>query len=175
MTKAKHSKLSASLEDYLETIYRIIMEKNAVRAKEIAKQLKVKGSSVTSALRILAERGLINYEPYGTITLTPAGNKEAKQVLKKHTVLEYFLSNVLGVDKNNAGDSACKLEHTVSQDVLNRMAAFIQFTWVSDKKTQKVLSGFKTYVSTNSEYIKTDVFWSEVMDGMEAQDVHPVN
>ena len=65
MVKARQ--LSASLEDYLETIFNIISEKGGVRAKDIAEQLEVKAGSVTTALQALAKVGYINYEPYGVV------------------------------------------------------------------------------------------------------------
>jgi len=65
--------LTASLEDYLEAIFQIIAEKQAVRPKDIARRLKVSNASVTGALRSLAEKKLINYAPYDVISLTTDG------------------------------------------------------------------------------------------------------
>ena len=65
--------LTESLEDYLESIYRNIVNKNAARVKDIAADLGVRYPSVTSALKALEKKGLINYEPYGIITLTSEG------------------------------------------------------------------------------------------------------
>lgn len=70
--------LSASLEDYLEAIYNVIQEKQAVRSKDIAETLKVSRSSVTSALHALADKKLINYAPYDIITLTTGGRNRAE-------------------------------------------------------------------------------------------------
>ena len=69
----ENNHLSASLEDYLETIFLIVQKKQAARAKDISIELKVKASSVTGALRQLSEKGLINYAPYDIITLTSKG------------------------------------------------------------------------------------------------------
>jgi len=76
--------LTASLEDYLEAIFHIIAEKQAVRPKDIAKRLKVSNSSVTGALRSLADKELINYAPYDVISLTPSGETAAKDVIRRH-------------------------------------------------------------------------------------------
>ena len=75
--------LSASMEDYLEAIYHIVSAKQAARAKDIAKRLEVNNSSVTGALRILSEKGYINYAPYDVITLTPKGHKHAEDVVRR--------------------------------------------------------------------------------------------
>jgi len=119
--------LTASLEDYLEAIYLIIQIKQAARSKDIAKHLKVRAASVTSALRLLSEKGLINYAPYDIITLTKDGEKAALGVVQKHRALYTFLKDVLGVDEQQAEDGACKLEHAISPEVLKRLTSFIDF------------------------------------------------
>lgn len=119
--------LSPSQEDYLEAIFHIVSEKQAARAKDIAQRLKVKGSSVTGALRVLAEKGLINYAPYDLITLTPVGKKTAVDVVRRHEVLHDFFNKVLGLDEAEAEKSACKMEHAVSRSVLDRLILFVEF------------------------------------------------
>ena len=66
-------KLSASLENYLRAIYYIVKEKQAARVKDISKFLQVGASSASEALKNLSEKGFINYEPYGIVTLTSYG------------------------------------------------------------------------------------------------------
>jgi len=122
-----NSQLSASLEDYLETIYLIVQKKQAARAKDIGGQLQVKASSVTGALRMLSEKGLINYAPYDIITLTSEGERLAYDVLQRHKALYHFLKEVLGVDEQEAQDGACRLEHAISPAVLQRLISFINF------------------------------------------------
>jgi DtxR family Mn-dependent transcriptional regulator len=84
--------LSASLEDYLEAIFHISSHKQAAKAKDIAERLHVRASSVTGALRQLAERGLVNYAPYDLITLTATGRKAAESVVQRHAALRTFSS-----------------------------------------------------------------------------------
>lgn len=72
-------KITASLEDYLETIYEIIEEKQGVKAVEVAKRLNVNRSSVTEALKNLANKNLVNYSRYDVISLTPLGIDIAKK------------------------------------------------------------------------------------------------
>ncbi len=125
MEDAPH--LSASLEDYLETIYLIVQKKQAARAKDIADQLQVKASSVTGALRLLSEKGFINYAPYDIITLTSEGEQVARDVLNRHRALYHFFKDVLGVDGQEAEDGACKLEHAISPAILKRLICFVDF------------------------------------------------
>lgn len=134
--------LSASLEDYLEAIYHIIEEKQAAKAKDIAVKLAVNSSSVTGALKALAKRELVNYAPYDLITLTPAGEDAAKEVIKRHKALYNFFVSVLSVDESEAEETACKLEHEIPPSILRRLIAFVKFvdkcpiggaTWVESK------------------------------------------
>jgi DtxR family Mn-dependent transcriptional regulator len=119
--------LSASLEDYLEAIYNIVREKKAARAKDISKRLGVNRSSVTGALHSLAERKLINYAPYDFATLTPEGEEIAANIDHRHVVLRDFFVKVLGVETAKAEDSACRMEHAVSETILDRLAVFVDF------------------------------------------------
>lgn len=119
--------LSSSMEDYLEAIYHIVQEKSAARAKDISERLRVNRSSVTSALHSLSKSKLINYTPYDIITLTPKGEKVAKKIIHRHTVLRDFFVNVLGVDAKGSEESACRMEHSVSELILERLEQFIQF------------------------------------------------
>ena len=94
--------LSESMEDYLETIFLLIREQAVARSRDIAARLNVNRSSVTGALQALAERALVNYEPYGYVTLTPAGTEVAQKVVRRHEVLKDFLVKVLSIEETEA-------------------------------------------------------------------------
>lgn len=119
--------LTASQEDYLEAIYHISAEKMAARAKDISTYLDVRASSVTGALRILGKLGLVNYAPYDLITLTDAGRLAAEDIVSRHTALEHFLVHVLGVDKKEADDAACKMEHSVPKPIIERFVKYAEY------------------------------------------------
>lgn len=130
-------KITASLEDYLEAIYEIIEQKQGVKAVEVAKRLNVKRSSVTEALKNLSEKNLVNYGRYDVISLTPSGVKVAKKVIEKHKTLFDFFTKILGLSAEEASISACKVEHVITEDVLQRLIAFIEFNnnyYCSEKK-----------------------------------------
>jgi len=124
---AAKRKLSASLEDYLEAIFQISAQKRAARAKDIAARLEVNSSSVTGALRNLAEKGLVNYAPYDLITLTDKGEKVARDIVRRHDALQDFFLHVLRVEKDDAEAAACRLEHAISRTVLERLIQFVDF------------------------------------------------
>ncbi|WP_300672443.1 metal-dependent transcriptional regulator [Desulfoluna sp.] len=119
--------LSASLEDYLEAIYHVVSEKQAARAKDIARKTGVNSSSVTGALRSLAEKGYINYAPYDLITLTAKGQQHARDVVRRHEALKDFFIRVLFIESVEAEETACKMEHTVSRAVLDRIISLMEF------------------------------------------------
>ena len=116
--------LSESLEDYMEAIFHIEAKKHAARAKDIADRLQVSSSSVTGALRLLSEKGLVNYAPYDIITLTSKGKEIAEDVVRRHRTLRNFFVNILAVDELEAEEAACKMEHGVPTMVLDRITRF---------------------------------------------------
>jgi len=134
--------LSASLEDYLEAIFHIINTKGAARGKDIAKHLNVKGPSVTGALRLLAEKGLVNYAPYDLITLTLQGRKLAESVVSRHEALHGFLSEVLLLDESTAEAAACQMEHVIQGPVLDRLIQFVEFVKQCPRGGHNWINGF---------------------------------
>ncbi len=141
--------LTESLEDYLEAIYKIILKKNGVRVKDIAAELKVRNSSVTSALKALEKRALVNYEPYGVISLTKAGLDVALRITEKHRLFKYFLMNVLGIDGVTADSMACAMEHIVPKKVYDRFLQFIRYIHTVDGDNGDFIAGFLTYRETD--------------------------
>jgi len=119
--------LTESLEDYLETILLLTREHTVARSRDIASRLGVQRSSVTGALHALADRALIHYEPYGYVTLTESGSAAAERVLRRHEVLRDFMIKVLSVDADEADRTACRMEHVVSKQVVDRLVAFAEF------------------------------------------------
>ena len=119
--------VSASLEDYLETIYHTASAKGAARAKDIVQAMGVNNSSVTQALRLLADKKLVNYAPYEVITLTTAGESIALDVVRRHETLRDFFTKVLGLPEADADAEACRMEHATSRKVLDRLVAFVEY------------------------------------------------
>jgi len=140
---ARPKKLSASMEDYLEAIYMLARENHVARSKDIAERLDVNRSSVTGMVRTLAERGLVEHERYGYITLTAAGERAAREVAGRHDVLRDFFVKVLCIDPEEADQAACRMEHAVSKRVIERLTAFAAYVercpqasaqWLPDKR-----------------------------------------
>lgn len=123
----KNIKVSASLEDYLEAIYKIIEEKNSIKAVEISRRLGVGRSSVTEALKTLADKNLVNYNRYDTISLTKEGEKVAKRVILKHNTLFDFFNKILGLSPDESDKNACKVEHVISEKAAEKFSEFVEF------------------------------------------------
>jgi len=138
-------KLTPSLEDYLEAIWIVGLSEKAVRVKNIAKFLGVRTASVVGAMKILAENDLVVHERYGYIELTRKGTKKAKEIYGKHKMLSKFFNEVLGVDKRIAAEDACRFEHYISKESLDRIVKFIKFIEMCSKDDPLWLSGFRFF------------------------------
>jgi DtxR family Mn-dependent transcriptional regulator len=119
--------LTSAMEDYLEVIYHLEQESRIARVRDIANRLGVKMSSVSSALKILGTRGLIRYDPHQFITLTEKGISRAREIVRKHEILKRFLSSVLQINDNVAEDNACRIEHHLDPEVINKLIRFLEF------------------------------------------------
>jgi DtxR family Mn-dependent transcriptional regulator len=140
--KAVAEKLSASLENYLEAIYLLIQENSVARSKDIADRMQVSRSSVTGALQALRDRELVNYEPYGYVTLTKVGRQAAKRVLRRHEALRKFFVSVLAIDDDEADEVACRMEHGISKHVVDRLIEFADFVETCPRAGAKWVEGF---------------------------------
>jgi len=119
--------LTPTMEDYLEAIYNLSQEKKAVRVKDIAKRLGVKMPTVTNMLKTLSERGMIDYEKYEYLELTGRGSDIGSEIDQRHQTLKAFLTDILQIDRDQADEDACKMEHSVSPTTLERMVEFMEF------------------------------------------------
>jgi DtxR family Mn-dependent transcriptional regulator len=140
-----NKQLSASLEDYLEAIFILSQSGKVARSKNIAEHLQVARSSVTGALRSLAEKELIHYKPYGYITLTEKGQRMARRVARRHEALESFFCNVLGVEDEVAQHSACLAEHAIGAEITCRLTSFLDFIAAERKAGRNIAEAFQLF------------------------------
>jgi len=120
-------RLTASQEDYLEAILALIHEGGSARVRDLAKRLSVAMPSVTGALKTLAKRELVHYEPYQLVTLTARGAEMADRIRRRHQVLRRLLEEVLEIDEATAETAACRMEHAVEGVVLERLESLVEF------------------------------------------------
>ncbi len=114
---------SATLEEYLETIYKISLD-GEVRPAQLAEALSVSPPTVTSTLRRLESAGLVT-RPGGGVCLTEAGRRGALAIVRRHRVAERFLVDALGMSWEAAHEEACRLEHAMSERVLAALESFL--------------------------------------------------
>ncbi len=150
MKTQKKANLSASLEDYLKTIFNLTRKTDVSRSRGIAEKLDVSQSSVTGALRLLKKKGLVNYRPYGYVTLTDSGRKTAAEIVKRHEILESFFVNVLGLKARLAQDFACRAEHVLGQEVINKLLLLIEFITQENKNGNDLAADFKYFCKTKN-------------------------
>lgn len=108
--------ITESIEEYLEAIYRLGEREEAATTTSVAKELKVAPASATQMLKKLAKQGYLKYTPYKGVTLTRKGKKIGKEILRKHRVMEKFLST-LGLPKSRVHKDACELEHHIPDEL----------------------------------------------------------
>jgi DtxR family Mn-dependent transcriptional regulator len=115
--------MTQSLEDYLEMVS-FLADEGEVRVTDIASRLDVSKPSVLTALRILEEQGLLEHERYRSVMLTPKGALMAAEIRDRHDFLTLFLKNIIGVTPETAEKDACKMEHLLSPESLQKMKVF---------------------------------------------------
>jgi len=146
--------LSASLEDYLEIILALERTNKVARVKDIAEKMGVLRGSVTGALKSLSEKGLINYEPYSFITLTRKGVAIARDITRRHSVIKDFMHNVLLLDNEKAEKNACRMEHVMDKDAIDRLVMFIEYIHNCPRTGDDWIKAFVNYYSKDEHNLE---------------------
>jgi DtxR family Mn-dependent transcriptional regulator len=121
----KKAPLTGPVEDYLKAIYAIGKGTGPAATNEIAQRLALAPASVSGMVRRLADQGLLAYERYHGVKLTETGRLAALRTLRRHRVIEAYLSRALGYQWDRVHDEAERLEHAASDELVDRMAAMI--------------------------------------------------
>ncbi len=117
--------LTAPVEDYLKTIHELESAGNPAGTNEIAAALRIAPASVSGMLRRLAELGLIRHERYRGVRLTESGRRAALRTIRRHRVIESYLTRALGYAWDRVHDEAERMEHAASDELVDRMAKAI--------------------------------------------------
>ena len=142
MVAVRQSKRDISrLEDYLEAIYNLNEEKGYVSAADVSEVLGVRPPTVSSMVKNLAAKGYLEHERYRGMRLTPAGEKVARSVIRRHRVISGLIS-MLGVDDQTAYVDTEGIEHHVHPSTLRRFERLADFL----RRNPKTLKGVREFV-----------------------------
>lgn len=122
IAEMRTSRLSRSTEDYLKVIYMLQELGGPAQTSAIAERLDIAPPSVTGMVKRLSESGLLEHVPYRGVQLTRAGRRAALRMVRRHRILETYLTSKLGYDWDSVHEEAERLEHAVSDELIERMA-----------------------------------------------------
>lgn len=122
MAAQRPAELTRSTEDYLKAIYQLELSTGAAQTSAIADALAVAPPSVSGMVKRLSESGLLDHVPYRGVQLTVAGRRAALRMVRRHRILETYLTQKLGYDWDSVHEEAERLEHAVSDELVERMA-----------------------------------------------------
>lgn len=152
--KQPESSLTESLEDYLETIFILVSKHRFARVKDIATARDVRAASVSSALKRLADMGLVNYIQREYVTLTQEGEKDARRVYARHRLLRKFFHEILEMPLENAEKEACAMEHSLTREGMDRLVRFFEFITVRPESPTNFVHLFHKYLFAHEESCK---------------------
>ena len=121
-----NEKLSANIEEYLETIYKISQKENCIKTSKISKDLGITQASVSEMLKKLDKLDYVEYSQYKGVKLTDKGLKAAQKVTRKHRLLERFLRDILKLKDSFLHDQACEMEHSLSDEAERAMCQVLE-------------------------------------------------
>jgi DtxR family Mn-dependent transcriptional regulator len=113
------------VEDYLKAVWSLQQVEAPVSTSRIAERVGVSAAAVTAMVKRLAEQGLLRHEPYYGVRLTPAGEQAGLRVIRRHRVLELFLTEVLDYEWDSVHGEAERLEHAASDELIERLARLL--------------------------------------------------
>ncbi len=138
--------MSEKEEDYLKVIYEISQKRGFVRSVEISEALGVKPATVTDMLKKLQDKGYIKYEKYRGIIITESGECIAKKIIHRRNVIQKFFE-IFGVNKENAGNIAHKVEHYIDDESMDKIEKFVKFVG-SFKENPRWLEHFQEFIKS---------------------------
>lgn len=116
---------SRAVEDYVKHIYKLSQIGNKATTKALAQRMGLGQGTVSGMIKQLAQRGLVEHEPYYGVKLTDAGRTLAMRMIRRHRLLELFLVRTLGAGWDEVDEDAERLEHAVSDRLVDRIDAYL--------------------------------------------------
>ena len=117
--------LSESAEMMIKNINQLAADDKRVRTSDLALKTELKPATVTEMIQRLGDLGLVDYEAYHGVHLTKQGQHVADVIEHRFNILERFMTEILGVDGDEAADVACRMEHVLTRDVEHKLTTFL--------------------------------------------------
>lgn len=117
-----NKRLTPSRQCYLAAILMLESNHGRARQSQLAERIRVNRSSVTAALRALAQSGMVVYEPYGAATLTREGRQIAEAIVNRWRILRDFLMRTLDMEEAPAAKAACQMQNSMPDAVMERIS-----------------------------------------------------
>ena len=117
--------LSESAEMMIKNINQLAADEKSVRTSDLALKTELKPATVTEMIQRLGDLGLVDYEPYHGVHLTKQGQHVADVIEHRFNILERFLTEILGVEGEEASEVACRMEHVLTRDVEHKLTTFL--------------------------------------------------
>lgn len=114
-----------AVEDYIKAIYEIQQRQGRASTTRLAERLNVAPPSVTSMVKKLASMQLVDYEPYRGVVLTQSGQRIALELIRRHRLVETYLTQELDLPWDQVHAEADRLEHVFSKDIVERIDALL--------------------------------------------------
>ncbi|MBB89243.1 MAG: hypothetical protein CMB27_03380 [Euryarchaeota archaeon] len=137
--------LSESAEMMIKNINELAADGKRVRTSDLAAKTKLKPATVTEMIQRLGDLGLVDYEAYHGVHLTKQGQHVADVIEHRFNILERFLTEILGVETNEASEVACRMEHVLTRDVEHKLTTFLGI----DPKKESELFCHKININEN--------------------------
>lgn len=166
--------MTPSNEDYLEAIAEAIELHGHAHVSDVAAKLGVRMPSVSVAMRVLTDQGLVEYESYKPVRLTPKGQQLADEILSRHYTLRYFLRHYLKLEERHADELACKLEHSFDELAFEKLNAFIHFTTLNRLQTGETARVVRISATPRRETLKQNGFHRGALVGVPLDHPSPV-
>lgn len=116
---------TTAIQDYIKAIFKLQIDGQGVSTSAIAEKMDVSSASVSGMIKKLAKAGLLTHSPYQGVMLTDSGRKVALEMIRHHRLLELYLMKALGYTWDQVDAEAERLEHVISEEMEDRMAAFL--------------------------------------------------
>jgi len=137
------NELSHSAAHHLMAIHELRRQHGYARVSDIAKHLQITKGSVSTAMKLLKERGYVQEDHNRFLELTEKGLKVVQETEGARLVVQKFLIDALGMDEDDAQIDACKVEHLISSDARARLVCFLRMLFSDEPTAQEFLHLFR--------------------------------